>query len=238
MIYRERETGRLFSSWQRVQAARRGMSLPLRPSAEAENAANVDRVVTPPRPEAGPDEKIVKTAAAEQDDGTWAFGWQAIPLTEKEVEDRLGARKADKRAAVDDELARQYAAGFTFDFAANTAANEAVLPDGTVEAAGVRTLQVRTDFDRNQWNAVAQAAQFFIGQGRPGEPMRALRATDDARVKVTAQEALTAMMALQAWAGHVQEHSWDLKDEAASAASLAELDKIDVKAGWERGTGQ
>ena len=232
MTYRDRETGKLFSSWARVRAARGSMSLPAQPTPQIEEAAGVDRVAMPPKPAVTNGKKAIKSSPRQQPDGTWAHEWSVAALSGDELAESIANRKATMRAAVGAELNRQYAQGFAYDFGVNTAANEARLPDGTTEPAGVRTLQLRTAFDRSQWSAVAQAAQSYIAQGQPNEPMRPLRTLDDARVTVTAGEAFAAMMALQTWAGATLEHSWDLKDAIESASTHADLDVIDIQANW------
>lgn len=128
----------------------------------------------------------------------------------------LDARKARMKADVDALEAEKTYAGFGYDFGV---------------PYGVKTLQTREQ-DRPNWLAVAQVASLQIAQGGGDLPLRTIRTADNTNVPVTANQALAAMLGMQAHLGAILERSWTLKDAIDAAADHDALDAIDINAGW------
>lgn len=142
------------------------------------------------------------------------------PMSITALQERLVAR-------VEARYAQQLAAGFSYDFGTATATK----PDGTTEAAGVRTLQTRPH-DRERWQTTMQVAQQYIVAGLPNEPMRAFRTADNVRVAMTAQSVTDCLNAMQAHFGALMEALWNHKDTIRTATDPAVLLSYDVEAGW------
>lgn len=96
------------------------------------------------------------------------------------------------------------------------------------------TLQVARDIDRTNWLTLlgicdeAIAAEF----GEFPLPPPGLRCTSNRSYIVTFAEAAVIIRNLRAWAAAVQANRWRLKDLADAAQSNAELNAIDLDAGW------
>lgn len=140
----------------------------------------------------------------------------------------LARAKRNRTREVAAKLAEVYAAGFAYDFGDKTA----TLEDGTTEAAGVRVLQIGTEIDRANWLTVAQVAALRVGAGAPNEAMRPFRCADNARVPMTAAEALTAVLAMQSYAGRALEASWDHKDAIRALTTVQAVFAYNINTGW------
>lgn len=125
-----------------------------------------------------------------------------------------------------------YAAGFAYDFGAKTA----TLEDGTTATAGTRIMQIGTDLDRANWQAVSVVAGRYVDAGAGSEAMRVFRLADNSRVPMSATDALTATLALQAYAGAVLEASWDHKDAIRALETVAAVRAYDITADWPGGS--
>lgn len=148
-----------------------------------------------------------------------SFTTQPTPVTT--MQERLVAR-------VEAIYTQKLAAGFIYDFGSATA----ILPDGTNEVAGVRTLQTRAD-DRERWATTMQVAQQYIVSGSPNEPLRPFRAADNARIAVSALDASTCLNAMQAHFGVIMEAMWDHKDTIRNTSDPAVLLAYDIHTKWD-----
>lgn len=132
-----------------------------------------------------------------------------------------------QRAQIDRELAARTL--FSYDFGAISATEE----DGTSTEAGVRQLQMRDVWDRTNWSNLLETAKEQIDAGNGTQPAATpIRTAGNARVHVTNNEARDALVALRGWGAAMLAHAWGLKDQIAQASTPADLDAIDVTAGW------
>lgn len=103
--------------------------------------------------------------------------------------------------------------------------------DGIIEESGVRQLQCRPH-DREQWVATHSAAMAYIIAGMPDEPMRPFKTVDNFKIPMTATEAHTCLMQLQATKGLLLDNMWALKESVEQATSHEALQAIDLNTGW------
>ena len=124
----------------------------------------------------------------------------------------LADLKASKKAQADALCGTKMSAGYDHDFGA---------------PYGVKRLQTR-ESDRPYWLALATAAQTALILGPPNASAGAIRAEDNTNVPVTASEALTAMMGMQAHLGVILASLWSIKDAIAAATTAAEVAAVDL----------
>lgn len=163
----------------------------------------------PPEVEPG---EVAERDGVEQVDGVWRWKWRVRPMNAEE----LAQAKADKRAAVGEQLALAFAAGFT---------------PATGPLAG-KTLQTRDMEDRTNWLTSQAAYSAAVAAGQGSEEGAVFRTADNQTIVTTYQNGLLTLLAMAAWGKALMGHSWALKDDIAAAATFAELAAIDIEVGW------
>lgn len=144
--------------------------------------------------------------------GQWRMVWTERACTAEELE----AAKADKQAAISARRDEVMAAGFV---------------PATGPVAGHR-LQTRNLDDRTNW-LTSQAAYSAAIAGGHGDVVGAeFRTVDNQTIPATYAEGLATLLAMAAWGKTIMGHSWNLKDAVAAAETFADLDAIDIEAGW------
>ena len=124
----------------------------------------------------------------------------------------LADLKAAKKAQADALCDTKMSAGYDHDFGA---------------PYGVKTLQTR-ESDRPYWLALAQVSAVMVMAGQGAGSAGAIRAEDNVNVPVTAQQALDAMLGMQAHLSVILASLWSIKDEIAAATTAAEVAAVDL----------
>jgi hypothetical protein len=123
--------------------------------------------------------------------------------------------KADLRLSVNALIEAKMSAGYEHDFG----------------AAGVHRLQTR-ESDRPNWLALAQVASIAAAQGGGSVVISSIRTEGNVTIPVSADEAVAAMLGMQAQLGAVMSHGWGLKDAIEAAGDEVALNAINIEAGW------
>lgn len=124
----------------------------------------------------------------------------------------LADLKAVKKAQADALCDAKMSAGYDHDFGG---------------AYGVKRLQTR-ESDRPYWLALAQVSAVMVMAGQGASSAGAIRAEDNVNVPVTAQQALDAMLAMQAHLGVILAALWPIKDTIIAATDAAEVAAVDL----------
>ena len=124
----------------------------------------------------------------------------------------LADLKDAKKAQADNLCDTKMSAGYDHDFGA---------------PYGVKTLQTR-ESDRPYWLALAQVSAAMVMAGQGAGSAGAIRAEDNVNVPVTAQQALDAMLGMQAHLGVILAALWSIKDAIAAATTAAEVAAVDL----------
>lgn len=93
-------------------------------------------------------------------------------------------------------------------------------------------LQVRDVEDRTNWLTSQAAYTAQVAAGNGAAEGASFRTMSNQTVVVSYQEGLATLLGMAAWGAAIMQRSWALKDAIASATSLADLEEIDVEAGW------
>lgn len=142
---------------------------------------------------------------------------EAVQTALEAVEVDLAWTRAAKRAETMVKLDQVFAAGFSYDFGG---------------PHGVQTLQTRDIEDRTNW-LISQAAYMqAVGAGMGALPGANFRTLTNDTVTVTFLKGLEVLNAMSEWGAAAMARSWALKDAIAAASSVAELEALDVNAGW------
>lgn len=124
----------------------------------------------------------------------------------------LAEIKAAKIRLSDDLWEAKSSAGYPHDFGA---------------PHGVKTLQTR-ESDQPYWLALAQVSAIAVLAGQGASPAGAIRTEDNTNVAVTAQQALDAMLGMQAHLGAILAAHWAIKDAVNAATTAAEVAAVDL----------
>ena len=135
--------------------------------------------------------------------------------------------QAAKVAQVDAERDRRQQLDFAYDFGATVAIDDF----GTEIAAGVRSLQMRTEPDQRNWMALQGQATAAVLQGSP-ETVMPMRAEDNWNVQTTAAQVLQATAAMVARNAQLLFFGAALKSQIRAAETAAAIAAIDITAGW------
>ena len=125
-------------------------------------------------------------------------------------------RKAEMRGSADAKRNQILGAGYRHNFGG---------------AAGVRTLDTRSEQDIMNWLVLKGIADSMIATGHDADLVQ-VRDANDRTFFASAQTVSAALVAMSKWRSSVMAHAWGLKDRIGSAASRTALDAIDINAGW------
>ena len=128
----------------------------------------------------------------------------------------LEQAKIAKRVDLAEQLASKFEIGFT-------------VPAGAMQGA---VLQTRSLEDRTNWLTSQASYSTMVAMGRGNEAGANFRDSSNVTHTVTFSEGLSVLLAMAKWGADVMGRSWALKDQIIAAATLAELDAIDIGAGW------
>jgi hypothetical protein len=143
--------------------------------------------------------------------------------------------RAAKRAQVDAVYEQKNTANFAWDFGSIEALDDL---ETSVGPAGIRSLQIRGIEDKTNWTAIHTAATAAVLAGNPGA-LVPIKCDDNVWVQTTALDVLTVLTVGQA--GHMAlltrqsanlARYGALKKLVADAVTQADLDAIDLAAGW------
>ncbi len=163
-------------------------------------------------------------AAPEQVGDEIVIALTATPRPEEEV---LAVLKPQKRAAVVQQLAACYAAGYSHDFGAVIA----ICEDGTEMEAGIQVLQTRDMEDRTNWLILESGINDLLAVGQ-GATAVTIRTEENCLIDLPASDAKAVLVAMKQSGAAKLAQSWALKNAIEQATTLAEFDAIDVTAGW------
>lgn len=123
--------------------------------------------------------------------------------------------KTRMKLAVKAIMEGRYAGGWTHDF-----------------SIGTRTLDLRpgTD-DKANWTLRLMKLSAQVPAGQTTLPIR-FRAQDNSEFFIPSLEAYQALSLFLVWGEATLDHKWDLEALIDAAATAADLDAIDVAAGW------
>lgn len=130
----------------------------------------------------------------------------------------LEERKAEMTAQINARRDQAFAAGFT------------VSATGT--ALDGYTLQTRDLEDRTNWLTSQAAYSAAVAGGQGATAGATFRTADNSTVVLTYAQGLGVLLAMAAWGADIMGNSWSLKDAVTAAVDGAELDAIDIGAGW------
>ena len=145
----------------------------------------------------------------------WTFDGEGFAAPPAPAFDLAAARQA-MQGAVNARRDAVIAAGFQHNFGA---------------AAGIRTLDQRSEADAINWLGLKGVADAMIADGRGADPIGIRDAHDDT-FSSSASVVSSAMVAMGVWRSSIIAHSWSLKDAIAAAEDEAALDAVDIEAGW------
>jgi len=166
----------------------------------------------PTEPPAVTAEQALEEAAPVLIDGVLTQQWAIRDRTPEELDEA----KAAKRAAITDRYIEHVRAGWTHDFG----------------AAGIHTLDLRPEKDdKANWTLLLLKTDGMIKAGGGALPVK-IRTAANVSIEVTAAEANAAMIAFLAWGEAGLDYKWELDDLAVATQSFADLEAIDIEAGW------
>jgi hypothetical protein len=150
-------------------------------------------------------------------------GWSPVELPSGFAEGALCYRDGDfhpdpARRAKHDEIEARAAAAFQAGFT-----------PATGPLAG-HTLQVRDSEDRTNWLTSQAAYSAAVATGAGEVQAARFRTAANDTVVVTYAEGLAALLGMADWGAAIMAASWTLKDALAAAATLAEIEAVDVQA--------
>lgn len=151
-------------------------------------------------------------------DGEWKRLWAVTDASSEEIAERFAGLKDAKRGEINVRRDAAFNAGFTVS--------------GTGTALDGEVLQTRGIEDRTNWltSQAAYAAAVAAGQGATEGAV--FRTNSNNTVAVTFSIGLNVLLGMAAWGKAVMGNSWTLKDAVEAAGDKAELDAIDLEAGW------
>ena len=100
-------------------------------------------------------------------------------------------------------------------------------------ALGIQHLQTRNNTDRTNWLTSQNAYQAQIALGNGAVEGATFRTAENNTVVMTFQQAYELLLAMAAWGAQLYQVSWSKQDAIRACTTQAELDAIDVAAGWE-----
>ena len=166
------------------------------------------------RPVLHPDFKIVPVGADVQvgmerlPDGTFAFP------PEPAVD--LSAVKRVRHSAVNAKRDAVIQSGYQHNFGG---------------AAGIRTLDNRTEGDAINWLGLKGLVDAMIATGRDADMVQ-IRDANDQTFHASARTVSTALLSMAQWRSGLMAHAWTIKDKIAAASDRAAIDAVDINAGW------
>ena len=122
--------------------------------------------------------------------------------------------------------------GFLYDFGTT---KHATFSNGLTELAGKRVLQTRVR-DRERWLVTSQVANQYVNAGTPDAQMRDFRTEDNARIPMTAQDAVNCLNAMQSFFGLALDAMWYHKDAINVLAQQTDVTSEDIL-GYDYTTG-
>lgn len=157
---------------------------------------------------------IVSYADDLDEDGRWAFSTGdldgALFLIENYPVAYLEKRLPEAKQAIEDRANKEFQRGFTH----------------TSGPLAGHTLQCRDMEDRTNWLASQVAYSAAIAAGAGALPDAVFRTAANETITCTYQEGSEALLAMQSWGSAIMRRAWELKDAAAAAANIGELDLV------------
>lgn len=137
-------------------------------------------------------------------------------IVDGQVVPDLAANRLLKLEAIKVTQAERFLQGWSYDF-------------GT--GVGTHTLDMRDADDKTNWTLLLIKTNAMIGASAGAAPVHIRTATNEV-ITVTADVANTAMQQFLAWGENMLRHKWDLDAAVGATTSMAELDAVDITAGW------
>ncbi|MTJ81734.1 MAG: DUF4376 domain-containing protein [Telmatospirillum sp.] len=107
----------------------------------------------------------------------------------------------------------------------------AILPTGQTVPAGQQVLQTRNETDTSNWILLESSCADLISAQQGATPVT-IRTASNATVTVSATQAKAVMAAAKKRGSAILAYAWTLKNQIASAQTVAAVKAIDITAGW------